>query len=186
MHVDEILRLADTNKRRLGAMEDFDLRNIDFPKVAHYGHEHAMMTSQLAFTIGQSLRLTERELRVVRLAGFFHDLGREVPWTHVDPECPGRSAVLAETALRIRTDMDREVIAETCRLVEQHHLGYTGPDPRARALHDADALEECRYAPGQPDCMRRFKNAVNVLTTKFAQDKVVQKHWLQGRGWRSA
>lgn len=177
---------AEKNKQEVGALSEYDMRDLDFPLVPLYGHDHAFQTSMLAANIAESLSLPPKDVLIARTAAYFHDYRRAEEWFREDPNHALRSAEEAERVLRRRGE-DASVVEEVCRLIARHRVGNgfdPQGDPRAKALHDADALEAARFEPGTPRGARLFKERTANLFTEYAKRRDVREVWLSFRGWR--
>lgn len=190
LRAQKMLQLAEQNKQRTTALEGTDLRDIPFPNVEHYGHNHAQETSQLAYYIGQMLGLSDADLTLVKTAALLHDLGRETPWMIEDPYHNVRSAELATRWLRGQEQhwFRSEFIDEVGALISKHSLtSKTLPsDPRLQALWDAEAYEAARLAPGETEGLKIFRarTASDRLCSDWAKDVANKRTWLTHRGWK--
>lgn len=184
-HDHSMQQIQSATSERLAVTNEINLADVAFSTIEHYGSNHALEVSQLAHVIGASLNLNAEQLRVVRAAAFFHDIGREKDWRSSDPEHNKRSAYIAERTLRSRKDGhgDASFIEQVCHYVAHHAVGQRFDDPVAQALHDADALDAARFAPGTTTGMMRLKSATGSCLTAFGRDRDNIKRWMQHRGW---
>ncbi len=181
--------LADASRAtgiRTSALEGMDLREMPFSTIPYYDGKHGFMVSQLADTIGVTLKLTENERKIARTAGLYHDIAREQPFDKSDPQHNVRSAEMAHRILTGRKDGhgDRDFIERVCRYVSTHAVdGRTVHDPIAQALHDADLLESARIMPGTTKGMMLIKKRQSQAVTDFGRNRDVWGKMMAYHGW---
>lgn len=183
---EQLISLARQNHQRSAAFESTDLRDIPFSPVEHYGYEHSQEMSTVAHYIAEGLGVTGLDLQAVKIAGLFHDLGREQPWQRADPDHQRRSADMAVTFLKGQgeTWAKAELIEQVAWLIANHSLAGPLPsDPRLQALWDADAYDAARFSPGTPEGMRIFRERTARLCTDWAKNPENKRTWLKHRGW---
>lgn len=165
-----------------------------WPTVEHYGADHGKWTAQLAEHIASMvLSLSARDADIVRLAGFYHDLGRSLPFGNDDPNHAQRSAELAERVLRGDPQWwsRGDLIGEVCKLIAGHRLPPLGrpqavprpTDHRAIALWDADCYEAARIAPKTETGMQIVRERYAQVITKWAMMPNNKMAWRKTRGW---
>jgi len=172
---------AMTRASQANAERTLGLPDVTTWPAAPYDYHHGRRTAALAVHIGQDLGLGARDLEIVKLVGFLHDVGRALPWSHPDPEHPKRSVELAERVLpSVCTDPDLR--HEVCRLV-LGHSGCPGSDPRAGCAWDADMLEGGRLCPNTSEGARVVKARNGVLVTSWAKAPEHQLVYRKSLGW---
>lgn len=174
-----------------------DLREVTWPTVEHYGHDHGKQTSRLALHIAQAMTdepgasaslFKTDDLHLIKAVGYFHDLGRQLGWTHDDHGHHARSAELAEKAMASDSEnwVPAHLRSEVCRVILAHGVSNEGPlptDPRLIALHDAECLEAARFAPNTPEGLTFMGRRFGRIITPWARDREHQSRWKRHRGW---
>lgn len=170
---------------RTSALQGTDLRDIPFPEIPFYDGKHGFMVSQLADSIGNTLKLSDNDLRVVRTAGLYHDLGRQTVFSEVDPKHNERSAEMAHKLMTGAKDGhgDRAFIDKVCGYIARHQVGVQTIDLLAQALHDADALEAARIMPGTTTGMLAVRRAQTCMLTPFGRNKDAMRRMMVYHGW---
>jgi predicted metal-dependent HD superfamily phosphohydrolase len=103
--------------------------------VTYHSYEHTLETARAAEKIGRSEGLGERELRLVLLAAWLHDVG----FVEGGEEHERRSAEIAGEFLEQEGLTTRE-IEEIQRLILSTHLDHEPRDLSEMVLHDADIV----------------------------------------------
>lgn len=173
------------NDKRISVTRSLDISSVPHSSVVYFGHDHGFNVQMLCGTIAEvekDLAIPEREKRVLTMAAYLHDIGRELPWTQDDPECPRRSSEMAGRVLRSRKDGhgDGDFIEAVCRLIATYPEAGT---PSQIALRDADILDDLRFDPGTVKSLMHFKARVSQAKTSFVRQKTVHAQWMTYRGW---
>ncbi len=153
----------------------------------HYGYDHAKKTSELAVYIGQTLSLSDQELKIIHAAAFFHDIGRSEPWQRLDSGHNERSVTI--TAKLLLNDPakwpHKQERDDVCRLISLHTLASIDPptDPRLQALWDADCFEGARFAPRTPEGVKILAARMGQVCTPWGHNIDNQRKWRETRGW---
>jgi len=180
--------IRDHNQHLSPSVLFSNLLSIVYPSIAGYGPEHGKNTSQLSVYCAAVEGLTDvTETETLKAAGLLHDLGRAMPAGENDRDCAARSAEKADKAIRSDPSGSgqRALREAVCRLIAQHSLDRKVPpqEPLARALWDADLLEEARHMPNTARGRTFVVEAYARLLSPWAQKKTVQHRWLKKYGW---
>jgi len=185
----KLLDRAESMRESAPAITGFDLRNVAWPTVDHYGYQHGNETSQLAWHIARGLDVGGEDLEAVKIAALLHDIGREQPWQAADPYHGRRSAELAGKLLRGSDEFRsrHSIVEKVEELIGRHSLHTTQlpDDPRLRAMWDADSYESARFAPNTVEGLKLFQSRTSTLCTPWARERQNKKTWLHYRGWRT-
>jgi hypothetical protein len=202
--VEKMAALSQANHDRTNVLGDVDLSQIQWPSFisptdppgapgAHasdyYGHHHSQEAAMLAHYIGQQFDLSKHELEVLKIAGFFYDIKRELPIQARDPLCGRRSAEYVNTFLRGQNSFFNrpETINDVCRLISNHDFwaDRTPTDLLAQSLHDTEALESARFYPNKTLGLKIFREHKKRILTTWANQEANQRTWMRHRGWAS-
>jgi len=166
-----------------------DLRNVDWPKIPHYGWDHAKNVAQLCMAFCSEFELTEDQERVLWVAALLHDIGRKEDWSQPDPLHRVESARLAHEILKKDPDLwsDVGLREKACKLIGDHTLNREKSqvhDPLEKILWDAEIFESARFFPGTHEGLVLVKERMKKgLFSQWANNSKHLKRWMEFRKW---
>lgn len=77
----EMKIIDSTHFQRLRKIGQLGLSDLVYPSANHTRYEHSLGVMHLAGKIGHGLRLTPKDIKLIRIAGLLHDIGH-LPFSH--------------------------------------------------------------------------------------------------------
>lgn len=168
-----------------------DVRNVDWPKLAGYGWDHARHTAQLVDHLalrreqdGGVASFSLADVRIISAAALLHDSGRTK--FGGDPDHYRKGAEIAERVLSEQgwTADDRN---EVCRLIFKHgDRDAARGDRRLQVLQDCDRLEAVRFGVGTVGGLAKIQDVCKpeLFWSPWAANAGTLRVWLKFSGWK--